>query len=151
MALPDCFDPKETEALLARIAALSPESSPLWGKMDAAQMLAHCCIPYEQVQGQRGAGPLLARLAGRYLFKGSVVGEQPFRRNLPTPRSFLVADAREFEKELGRLVACIRAVHGQGAVAFEGRAHVTFGPLSARQWSNLMWKHLDHHLRQFGV
>jgi len=151
MALPDCFDPEETGRLLARLAALRPESTPLWGKLDAAQMLAHCCIPYEQIDGTRGAGPLLARLAGRYVFKGAVVSEKPYRHNLPSPKSFLIADTREFQKEFERLTAFIRSTHGRGAAAFEGRAHITFGPLSAREWSNLLWKHLDHHLRQFGV
>jgi len=62
----------------------------------------------------------------------------------------VVSDAREFRTEQERLSALIRSVHGQGAAAFEGRVHVTFGALSAREWSNLLWKHLDHHLRQFG-
>ncbi len=25
-----------------------------------------------------------------------------------------------------------------------------FGPLSRRGWGRLMWRHVDHHLRQFG-
>jgi Protein of unknown function (DUF1569) len=151
MALPDCFDPKETETLLDRMASLAPGSAAHWGKMDAAQMLAHCCIPYQQIQGELGGGPAVLRFIARHFLKQAVVGEAPFKRSLPTAKAFRVADAREFERERQRLGAFIRAVHGQGAAAFEGRLHVAYGPLTARQWSNLLWKHLDHHLRQFGV
>ena len=150
MALPDIFDPPVTAALCARIARLAPAAGPQWGRMNAVQMLAHCCTPYEQLRGERGGGPFLVRWIGRIFFKGAVVGEQPFRKNLPTPRSFVIADARDFERERERLLGLIGRLHGEGRGAFENRVHVTFGILAAEEWSNLLWKHLDHHLRQFG-
>lgn len=151
MPIPDAFDPAVTQEICARIGRLSASSAAQWGRMNVAQMLAHCCTPYQQLRGEKGGGPAPLRWLARIFFKGSVVGEQPFRRNLPTPKSFMIADAREFEREKERLLALIASLHGEGRAAFEGRIHVTFGPLSARQWSTLLWKHLDHHLRQFGV
>lgn len=151
MPLPDIFDAAVAQDLHARIGRLTPSMPPLWGRMNAAQMLAHCCVPYEQLRGGRGGGPLLVRWIGRVFFKNAVVGERPFRKNIPTPRSFVIADAREFEAERERLLALMESIHREGRAAFEGRAHVTFGVLSATEWSNLMWKHLDHHLRQFGT
>lgn len=150
MPQPDIFDPAVTRSLCDRICQLDPRSAPLWGRMDGAQMLAHCGTPYAQLRGEVDGGPLLVRWLGRLLFKGTVIGERPFRRNLPTARVFVVADPRDFERERERLLAAIQALHGEGRAAFEGRVHPAFGPLSARQWSNLLWKHLDHHLRQFG-
>lgn len=150
MALPDIFDPSVTLALCDRIKGLDPRAAPLWGRLDAARMLAHCCTPYEQLRGEKGGGGPLVRWIARLLFKETVTGERPFRRNLPTAKAFQVADPRDFQRERERLLGHIAAFHGEGRAAFEGRPHVSFGPLTARQWSNLLWKHLDHHLRQFG-
>jgi len=151
MALPDVFAAATTEELIARLERLRADSPALWGRMDVAQMLAHCCIPYVQLEGKMGGGPWLMRWIARLAFKGSVVGEAPFKKNVPTPKDFIVSTSRDFEAERNRLKAHIQEVHGRGAAAFEGRSHVTFGPLTAREWSNLIFKHLDHHLRQFGV
>ena len=117
--------------------------------MNVAQMLAHCCTPYDQIEGRTGGGPWLLRLLALYLFRGSAVGEKPFKKNIPTPKSFVIADLRDFERERARLNTFIEIVHSQGTAAFEGRRHVSFGILTAKQWSNLLYKHLDHHLRQF--
>lgn len=114
-------------------------------------MLAHCCTPYEQLRGEKGGGPRMLRWMARLFFKESVVGERPFRKNLPTAPQFVIADPRDFAREMGRLLTLVGEFHGLGRDAFEGRIHVTFGALTARQWSNLLWKHLDHHLRQFGA
>ncbi|MBI4911799.1 MAG: DUF1569 domain-containing protein [Acidobacteria bacterium] len=151
MPLPNAFDPSEIQSLVSRLGSLQVGSAPRWGRMDPAQMCAHCCTPYQQLRGEKGGGPLPLRLLARLFFKGSVVGEQPFKKNIPTPPAFRVADSRKLDSERERLVGFIREFHGQGAAAFEGRTHVTFGPLKAGEWSNLLWKHLDHHLRQFGV
>lgn len=151
MAFPDAFDPATIQGLLARLDALRPETRAQWGKMDVAQMCAHCATPYAQLRGEKGGGPWILKVLARAFFKGGIVGEAPFKRNLPTPRTFRVADPRDFERERGRLRELIKAHHGEGRAAFEGREHVTFGRLSATEWSNLLYKHLDHHLRQFGA
>jgi hypothetical protein len=151
MPLPDAFDSAALENLFTRLDALTPSTQHLWGRMDVAQMLAHCCVPYEQLQGKRGGGPWLLRFLARHFFKQKVVGEPLYGRNIPTPDDFKVADPRDFANERERLRGLVREFHAPGAAAFEGRVHVAFGPLTAREWSNLLWKHLDHHLRQFGA
>jgi len=151
MTLPDAFDPAAIEALFARMDSLHPGTQRLWGRMDVAQMLGHCCVPYEQIQGKRGGGPWFMGFLARHFFKQKVVGEALYGKNIPTPKVFKVADARDFEAEKARLRGLVREFHGLGAAAFDGRVHVAFGPLTAREWSNLLWKHLDHHLRQFGA
>jgi hypothetical protein len=152
MSLPDVFDPAATEALLQRLDRIAPEKPAQWGKMDAAQMCAHCCVVYEQIKGERGRGiPLIVVPLARLFVKKKVVGEALYGRNIPAPKSMSVADPRDFARERDRLRGYVRAIHGEGAAAFEGRRHPIFGPLTAREWSNLLWKHLDHHFRQFGV
>jgi Protein of unknown function (DUF1569) len=152
MSFPSVFKAPVTAELLARVGRLQADSQPRWGKMNAAQMLAHCCIVYEEIHGLRkGHAPWVARFLGRYLFKRIAVGENPFHKNIPTPKTFVVADARVFDLERERLIKLITETHGLGESSFEGREHVSFGPLRATEWSNLLYKHLDHHLMQFGV
>lgn len=151
MPLPDAFAPETVQALLARVDSLSAGSRPRWGTRDVARMCAHCATPYEQLRGEKGGGPWLMRILARAFLKGGIVGEAPYKPNQPTAPWFRIADPRDFERERARLRELIRSHHGEGRVAFEGRGHVTFGPLSATEWSNLLDKHLDHHLRQFGA
>lgn len=151
MPLPDAFEPAVVEALIRRIDTLRADSPALWGTLDAARMCAHCCTPYEQLRGEKGGGSWPLRLLARTFLKRGILGEAPYKRNLPTAPWFRIADPRDFERERTRLAALVRSHHGEGRGAFEGRIHVTFGRLTAAEWSTLLYKHLDHHLRQFGA
>lgn len=146
------FDPDVTDELIARIRALTPDRQPEWGKMDAAQMLAHCCVGYEigvdRSHPQPGA---LKRFAMRLLIKRTVVGEKPFPRNSPTAPEFRIADEREFETEQERLIGYLETCRDLGRDHFDGRDYPNFGRMTATEWNNLFYKHLDHHLTQFGV
>mgnify|MGYP002622777048 CR=1 FL=1 len=148
----DVFSPRVTAELVDRIQALEPDQSPRWGKMNVAQMLAHCSVPYEMVLEDRHPrpGPLL-RLFLRLFVKRSVTNRKPYRRNLPTTPAFRVPAEQDFHRERERLIAYLEQVEALGADHFHGREHPSFGPLTRDEWSNLFYKHLDHHLTQFGV
>ena len=150
--LPNVFQAETISALHARIDNLSAGSAALWGKMNVSQMLAHCCIPFEQALGMRSDGPnLFMKLLLRAFFKKSMVNEVPYRQNLPTSPSFVIDDERNIEAERRRLKMLIGQFSELGSAAFEGKKQISLGSLSALEWNNLMYKHLDHHLRQFGV
>lgn len=150
--IPDIFQPATTAGLHGRIDNLTPQTPALWGKMRVDQMLAHCCTPYEHALGLRHDGPPLAmKLLLKLFFKKSMVNEVPYKQNLPTSPSFVVADERVFETEKARLKGFIRQISELGPAYFEGKAQISLGHLSAREWNNLLYKHIDHHLRQFGV
>jgi len=151
MSLPDSFDPAVTAQLVARIRTLTQAHAPRWGTMTPARMLAHCCILYDQIEGRHDGGPWVIRLLARLFAKRKIVSETPFKENLPTPRAAQIQDDRDFAMEQARLLGLIASVHGRGAAGMEGHVSPVFGPLTAQEWSNLLWKHLDHHLRQFGV
>jgi len=148
----DIFDPAVTEELMKRIRALTPETRPLWGKMNSAQVLAHLCVSYEMVyeDRHRKPGPVL-RFLLRAFVKGAVVGEKPYPRSARTAPAFVIADERDFEKEQARLIDFLERTRTLGPEAFEGRESLSFGPLTTAEWNNLFYKHLDHHLTQFGV
>ncbi|MFI5198339.1 MAG: DUF1569 domain-containing protein, partial [Thermoanaerobaculia bacterium] len=77
--------------------------------------------------------------------------DKPMGKNAPTDPTFVIAGARDFEKEKARLLAIATRFASSGPAAVNGRIHSFFGVMTGDEWGVLMWKHLDHHLRQFGV
>lgn len=153
MALPNVFSKEVSESLKARIHRLTPAQVPQWGKMNVSQMLAHCNVTYEMVyeSGKHKKPGAMMRWILKAMVKPKVVGEQPYKPNSPTAPQFLIADERAFATEQDRLCAYIDRVQAEGSTAFEGRESHSFGALSANEWNNMFYKHLDHHLKQFGV
>lgn len=149
---PSVFDPQTTANLVARLRQLTPESQPRWGKMNVAQMLAHCNVTYDITFGKVDVQyNWLMRKLLTWLVKPMVVGPKPYKKNSQTAPVFLITDERDFHKEQARLEAHLHQVEREGAAAYEGRESPSFGPMTAQEWSNQFWKHLDHHFTQFGV
>ena len=148
----DIFDPAVSTATIARVRRLGPDSRGLWGRMAVGQMLAHCCVTYEMVfDGNHRKPNPLVRLLLKSFLKKTVVSEKPYNRNAATGGGFLIRDTRDCETEKERLIAYIQRTQQSGAAWFDGRESLSFGPLSRQEWNNMFDKHLDHHLRQFGV
>lgn len=84
------------------------------------------------------------------LFKKSMYSDKPWRKNLPTIKKFKVEDEREFEAEKKTLNELITAFHGRREQK-EWNPHPMFGEFTPEQWGKMQYKHLDHHLRSFGV
>lgn len=152
MALPNIFDKETAQALDARLNLLTNETPALWGKMNVAQMLAHCNVSYEMIFTDKHKKPnAFVKLMLKLFVKDKVVGESTYEKNGRTAPQFIIADAKEFQSEKTRLLDYISKVQELGSTYFEGKESHSFGTLSAAEWSNMMYKHLDHHLKQFGV
>lgn len=152
MALPNVFEPEIAAELISRLNQLRPETAPLWGKMNVSQMLAHCNVTYEYIYENKYQKPnFLMRWILKLFVKPIVVNEVPYKQNGPTGKDFLVSDTQNFETEKMRLVAFIQKTQSLGKAHFEGLESHSFGKLTATEWNNMMFKHLDHHFRQFGV
>jgi len=149
----DLFDPAGKARMVARVRALRPDSRPLWGTMNVAQMLAHCNVGYEIVHepGKHARPGIVGRFFARLFAKATVVGDKPYPRNGPTAPAFVIKDARDFATERDRLLGFIERTFEQGASHYDRLPNMTFGVLSSEQWNAMFSKHLDHHLRQFGV
>jgi len=147
------FDPQGKERMLTRIAALTPDSKAQWGKMNVGQMLAHCNVAYEIVHepGKHAPPGFVGKFLARVFAKSTVVGDKPYSQNGPTAPMFIVNDTKDFETERNRLVNYINRTCEQGASHYDGLENMTLGKLSSKQWNTLFSKHLDHHLKQFGV
>jgi hypothetical protein len=134
-----------------RLTRLSAESNRQWGKMNAAQMLAHCSEWMEMASGQTSPPRSWMGYIFGGLAKRSVLSDAPIRRNMPTDRSLTVNDERNFTSERQRLVLCMDRFTAGGPEQCTKHAHSFFGPMTPEEWAILAYKHLDHHFRQFGV
>lgn len=152
MSWKNLFDVKESKETIERINELNHETPNLWGKMSVAQMLAHCNVAYELVYTDKHPKPKgFQKFMIKLLAKNVVVGPKPYKRNTRTAPMFVISDQREFETEKQRLIDYLQQTQQLGEAHFEGKESHAFGALSAKEWNTLFSKHLDHHLRQFGV
>jgi hypothetical protein len=146
------FDKNITDEIANRIDKLTPGTTPLWGKMDVAKMLAHCNVTYELVYDNTHPKPnALMRFILKTFVKKSVVNEIPYKKNGSTAPVFIIKDERKFETEKQRLIAYIQQTQQLGTGYFEGKQSHGFGNLTANEWNNMFYKHINHHLAQFGV
>ena len=146
------FDPQVTEELIGRINQLHPESPALWGKMSVDQMLAHCSVAYEMAFTDKHPKPnALMRFLLKTFVKKGVVNEVPYPKNAQTAPVFIIKGNKDFEEEKGKLITYLKHTISLGKDHFEGKESLSFGPMTAKEWNNLFYKHLDHHLTQFGV
>lgn len=152
MTWKNLFDKAAAEETIQRIEQLTPSTKPQWGKMDVAQMLAHCNVAYELEYTDKHPKPKgLEKFFIKLFAKNLVVGPKPYKKNMRTAPQFLITDERDFETEKNRLTAYIRKTQELGSGHFNGKDSHAFGPLSTEQWNTVFSKHLDHHLQQFGV
>jgi hypothetical protein len=142
------FDPPVAEELLQRLARFHPASPRQWGQMELPQMLAHCSASLRMILGELPVKPVPARFIG-WLFKGVISSDKPFRHGVPTARELTVAESRELEAERAILGSAMAKL-ATGPEAIHSFRHPFFGRLSSAQWGQLVYKHLDHHFRQFG-
>ena len=144
------FEAADRESLVARINALEPKAARQWGKMDPAQMLCHCARALEFATSET---PMKQKFIGKILaplVRKSALGETPFSKNSPTDPAFVVASEVDFAAEKAHLLALVDRFVQRGPAAAGNVTHVFFGKLTGDEWGSLMYKHIDHHLRQFG-
>jgi hypothetical protein len=149
------FDSVLVEGTKQRILRLCLESERQWGSMTVAQTLAHCTSGMEMAMGVINAkrAPFPANLIGPLIKPLVFRDDEPIRRNSPSSPELFSADPTQckLESERSRLIAAIDSFASQGAACCSSYPHPFFGPLNPQQWAILMYKHVDHHLRQFGV
>jgi hypothetical protein len=146
------FESAAVEEVKERLAQLRPDSERLWGRMNAAQAVAHCAAGFEVAAGERlPPRKLMGRFIGRLLKPLALGNDEPMRRNTPTVKEQLVRDERDLGPERERLCGLIDRFAAAGPEGCTAHPHSFFGRLAPEEWATLMYKHLDHHLRQFGV
>lgn len=144
------FNPDTLKTIQARVDALSPSATRQWGKMTVTQMMEHTARALEMAAGKTPSKQaLLGKLIG-WTVKKRFLGPQPFPKNGPTAPEFIVKDDPAFDETKKRLQALLSEFHSLGERGCDGNVHKFFGPLTGAEWGITQYKHLDHHLRQFG-
>jgi hypothetical protein len=148
------FDPVMVEETRRRIAGLGPASKRQWGTMTLAQALAHCTSGLGMAMGtvHTKRAPFPATLLGLLIKPLVFRDDKPMRRNSPSASELFTTDPApdDLESEQARLLAAIDNFASNGAACCSTSLHPFFGKLTSEQWAILMYKHVDHHLRQFG-
>jgi hypothetical protein len=148
MQIKTLFDPVAKQEIIDRINQLTPASQRQWGRMTVSQMMAHLQMPIGVGIGKHTiARSLLMKLIGRF-FKPIFINDKPFKQGLPTDRSFVIKDDKDFNTEKIKLLEVVNQFKEEN---ISDGPHPIFGKLTKEQWAKGTWKHLDHHLRQFGV
>jgi hypothetical protein len=146
------FNPTDVAELTARINKLTAGSKPLWGKMSMEQMLAHCNVSYEMAYTDKHPRPnAFMKFILKALVKEKVTGPKPYKHNNPTAPAFIIKGDRDFETEKNRLIGHLNQTLQLGEAHFDNKESHSFGVLTAGEWNTMFYKHLDHHLGQFGV
>lgn len=144
------LDAGAADTMTARVMRLSTTSHRHWGTMTVAQAVAHMSGGIEMALGdQRPPRMVIGRILGLFI-KPLVFGnDEPLRRNTPTVKRLCVVDERDLVRERQRLIALITRFTTAGRAGCTAHPHGFFGRLTPDEWAILMYKHLDHHLRQY--
>ena len=147
------FNPNDYQAIVLRFNNITPLSQHAWGKMDVDQMVVHLKDQLDIALGNKPAmaqGPVVLRtFIGRWI--ALYLAPWP-KSKLDTPREMnaslngMIVTDFESDKHLLliRLNEFITAPAGFAA-------HPFFGKINNKDWGRLVWKHLNHHLLQFGA
>jgi len=145
------FDTGVYNEIIQRIDKLTAQSQRQWGKMNVAQMLAHCKEAFKVPLSDKKMPRMFLGLLVGWMIKAKLYNDSPWKRNLPTAPNFIIKDERDFEKEKRELTSLINQFYNGGPGNVGRFPHPMFGSFTTEQWGKSMYKHLDHHLQQFGV
>ena len=152
MQLSNIYSQAGSQTLINRINQLTPTTAAHWGKMNVAQMLAHCNVSFEMGHNDnfKKSSPFL-RFILKNLVKGGLVNEKPLKKNSSTAPEMVIKTDKDFAKEKQMLVNYLNKTVELGENHFNGKDHPGFGVMTSAEWNVFLGKHLDHHLTQFGV
>lgn len=149
--MPTLFDDATHQQIISRIESLRVDSPRQWGKMSSAQMLEHASRALEMAIGTKPRQQaMLGKLIG-WIFRKDFLGEKPFPKNSPTAPDFIIPNEPNFSDVRERAKSLVKQFHELGERGCDGHIHGFFGPLTGTEWGETQYKHLDHHLRQFGA
>lgn len=142
------FDKSTRAHLISRINSLNENSQPLWGKMNIYQMLKHCVLCEEMYLGKKKYKRTIpGRLFGKLALKNLLRDETPLKRNEPTSPAFKISEPNgDVQAEKMKWMALVEEYEHFSNNGFK---HWFFGKMTKEQIGYFVYKHTDHHLRQF--
>ncbi|MGQ7946928.1 DUF1569 domain-containing protein [Flavobacterium sp. WC2509] len=143
------FDKDDNQSIIIRINTLTPEAKALWGKMSVDQMLKHAnetiIVAFGETQVKVN---FVLRLLGRILKKNAF--NSGFGKNSPTAKEFIFTGQYDFDESKTELIKNFNRFT-EGTQSITVMNHPFWGKMTYEDWNKLMWIHIDHHLKQFGV
>jgi hypothetical protein len=140
------FEKATRDELINRINLLDENSTAQWGKMNVSQMLRHCTKWDEMALGKtKYKQSFIGKLFGKMALK-NIVKDEPLKKNLPTVPSFKVRENTDIAEEKKKW---IRLLEEYDHFSNDGFIHPFFGAMTKEHTGYLVYKHIDHHLRQF--
>ncbi len=146
------FETESQKEILNRVANLTNNNISQWGKMNVAQMLKHCQGPLEVAIGNKQLNTKIGFMKKLLFkaFKPTMYNDKPWTHNLPTAKEYVVEQQHDFDTEKQQLIAVVEEFSALNTNKSWPK-HPFFGGFTTEQWGKLQYKHLDHHLTQFGA
>ena len=145
------FDSETAQQIIDRVQKLQPTSKARWGSMNATEMLLHANMCNEEIFS--GAQPAGKTTYKQYLLRILALYIAPkFKKNIKgdgLKETTGKIDAASFKMQQQQFMQLIRRFpQHKDPVKL---THIAFGNISTNEWGIAAYKHMDHHLRQFGV
>jgi Protein of unknown function (DUF1569) len=140
----------DRSTICSRVRSLSPSSTRRWGRMDVTGMLQHLRLSAQMTVGELEVAPKNKRVFQVFPLKHLILYVLPFPKGAPTAPELHPVAAASLEEERAAVLALLDRI-GTGPREGAGPAHPLFGSLSWREWGAVTYKHVDHHLKQFGA
>lgn len=145
------FDAQDNQKLVSRIEKLTPIILSEWGTMTVSQMMEHCQQPIKVAYGTLNLkSNWMSFLFGK-MMKKKLLESKPFAHNMPTVKEFKIEHEPDFDTAKKELIDLVTIFANEGHASIKNTKHPFFGEMTMEEWDVLQWKHLDHHLKQFGV
>jgi hypothetical protein len=149
--LPILLNKTDYDFIVSRVEKLTSTTAAVWGKMDVAQMMAHCSNSLEQTLSGGGKKQMLIGVLIAWMFKKNYLDDQDIKRDSPTAPDFKIVEPKVFETEKARLLKNLRELQATPETKLDGIISPFFGKLTGYECARLHYKHTHHHLLQFGV
>jgi len=150
MTIRSILNESDRAAICNRLQALSASSTARWGQMNVNGMLEHLRLSAQMAVGEVASASKGKRVFQVFPLKHLILYVLPFPKGAPTAKELLPSAAASLEEERAAVLQLLERI-GAGPQEGTGPAHPLFGPLSRREWAAATYKHVDHHLKQFGA
>jgi len=147
--MPSLRNQKSRNSLLERLQLLTPETARKWGQMDASRMICHLGDALAMALGDLPVKPVQAGPFQHFPLKHLILYVFPMPKGVPTAPELLSTSPATFEADRRKVAEGIQRM--AAAPGGAGPVHPFFGPLTNDEWNALQHKHIDHHLKQFGL
>ena len=143
----------DQDELKQRLSCLAEDASPTWGRMNATQMLKHCRLVLEIPLGKISVPepPLIIRFVGIITKTEMKIFKNGIPRNMPTFAELRAKECADFKTEMVKLLHALDEYCALADADKLPEMHPLFGKMQPKDWGFLEYKHLHHHLKQFGL